>query len=116
LRGVTTRNSRTAARPLTELPVTAFAELYLYLDYLKEQLEADTQSGQFAKKKKYYATFCKNLGDGIQFYRQLATVFDTAGDPFLHALDDAELELDGLNYQYEISEPVKVGTEALQMA
>lgn len=91
------------------------AELYLYLDYLKEQLEADTQSGQFSKRKKYYDTFCKNLGDGIQYYRQLATVFDTEGDPFLHALDDAEFELDGLNYQYEISEPVKVGTEGLQV-
>jgi len=97
-------------------PHMFIAELYLYIDYLKEQLEADTQSGQFSKKRKYYDTFCKNLGDGILYYRQLAAVFDIEGDPFLHALDDAEFELDGLNYQYEISEPVKVGTEALQMA
>ncbi|MBK5272212.1 MAG: hypothetical protein JJE22_14475, partial [Bacteroidia bacterium] len=52
-------------------PHLFIAELLLYIDYLKEQLEEDDHTEQFAKKKKYYASFYNNLWDGITYYRQL---------------------------------------------
>lgn len=87
-------------------PHMFIAELYLYIDYLKEQLEADTLAGLLPKRKKYYASFFKNLNDGIRYYHHLADVSGIERTNFLSALNDAELELDGLNYQYEISEPM----------
>lgn len=89
-------------------PHMFMAELNLYMDYLKEQLEADTLAGIFPKRKKYYASFCKNLKDGIMYYHQLADVSGIERANFVRALDDAELELDGLNFQYEISESTTV--------
>lgn len=89
-------------------PHMFIAELHLYIDYLKEQLEADTLAGIFPKRKKYYASFCKNLGDGISYYHHLADVSGIERTNFLKSLNDAELELEGLHYQYEINEPIAV--------
>ena len=38
----------------TNRPHMFIAELHLYIDYLKEEMENDLQAGQFDKKKKYY--------------------------------------------------------------
>ena len=45
-------------------------ELKLYLDYLKEEIaaEAGTPSGN---RLKYYESFCANISDGIDYYREL---------------------------------------------
>jgi len=86
----------------TNRPHMFIAELYLYIDYLKEQLQDEIQSEQFSKKKKYYASFYQNLTDGITYYRQLPKMPGINRNEFLKALNDADLELTSLNYQYEI--------------
>lgn len=83
-------------------PHMFIAELYLYIDYLQEQLQDEILSEQFSKKKKYYASFYKNLKDGITYYRQLPKMPGINRDWFLKALNDADLELASLNYQYKI--------------
>jgi hypothetical protein len=81
----------------TNRPHMFIAELYLYIDYLKEQLQEDIQPEALTKTKKYHATFYQNLRDGIKYYKQLPGV--PGSDRFIEALDFAELELDTLNYQ-----------------
>jgi hypothetical protein len=84
-------------------PHMFIAELNLYIDYLKEQLEEDTLTGQYAKKKKYYVSFYQNLRDGIMYYRRLPGISATGRNLFVKALYYAGVELDSLNYQYEIN-------------
>ena len=86
----------------TNRPHMFIAELYLYIDYLKEQLQDEIQSEQFSKKKKYYASYYQNLTDGITYYRQLPKMPGINRNEFLKALNNADLELASLNYQYEI--------------
>lgn len=81
-------------------PHMFIAELYLYIDYLKEKLTADVQAGQFEKSKKYYAAFLQNLRDGIIYYMGLPCVSGTDRKSFIQSLDHAGAELDYLNYQY----------------
>jgi hypothetical protein len=82
------------------------AELYLYIDYLKEQLQEDILPEAVAKTKKYHAAFYQNLRDGIKYYKELPVVRGDDKDKFTEALDFAELELDSLNYQYSIHKEV----------
>ncbi len=83
-------------------PHMFIAELHLYIDYLKEQLEDDFHTEQFAKKKKYYRAFYKNLHDGITYYRHLQCTSDRSSNQFVKAVYYAGIELDFLNYQYAI--------------
>lgn len=83
-------------------PHMFIAELHLYIDYLKEQLEEDTSTGQFAKRKKYFVSFYQNLREGIMYYRRLPGISATDRNLFVKALYYAGVELDSLNYQYEI--------------
>lgn len=83
-------------------PNMFIAELYLYIDYLKEQIEADFHTAQFEKRKKYFSSFYKNLNDGIQYYQQLPGIAKSSRKSFLESLDSAALEMDSLNYQYEV--------------
>lgn len=78
------------------------AELHLYIDFLKEQIEEDKRLQQFEKKKKYYTSFCENMRKGISYYQKLSLHFKNHRETFLEALAHAETELDLLNYQYEI--------------
>jgi hypothetical protein len=84
-------------------PHMFIAELHLYIDYLKEQLEDDINTEQFSKKKKYYATFYQNLMNGIMYYRRLPGISATSRNKFVKALYYAETELDSLDYQFEIT-------------
>ena len=83
-------------------PHMFIAELHLYIDFLKEQLEEDIYTEQFLKRKKYYVSFYQNLINGIIYYRQLPNMPGINRNEFLKALDNAGLELTSLNYQYEI--------------
>lgn len=85
-------------------PNMFIAELNLYIDYLKEQLEDDIHTEQFSKKKKYYASFYQNLREGIKYYHRLAGIPDTGRNELVKALNYAGQELDFLNYQYAINE------------
>lgn len=83
-------------------PHMFIAELHLYIDYLKEQLEDDTRTEQFSKKKKYYSSFYQNLRDGITYYRRLHFISHIGWNRFVKALYYAGLELDYLSYRYGI--------------
>lgn len=80
------------------------AELHLYIDFLKEQINEDIQAGQFDKKKKYYTGFYQNLRHGINYYRDLPGFSEATKQKLVRDLDGAGLELDFLNYQYELNE------------
>lgn len=85
-------------------PHMFIAELYLYIDYLKEKLTEDLETGQFDRNKKYYAAFYQNLRNGISYYGCLPGVALTSREPFIKALDLTGVELDYLNYHYSINE------------
>lgn len=87
----------------TNRPHMFIAELYLYMDYLKEQLKSDILIGKFSTKKNYYISFYQNLREALVYYRQLPLSGKTGND-FFKALYYAGIELDFLNYQYEISD------------
>ena len=69
------------------------AELRLYVDYLKEQLNSDTLTGEISKKKKYYSSFCANMRNGLAYYHQLPALSESKRDQFIESLDKAEIEL-----------------------
>lgn len=79
------------------------AELYLYIDYLKDQIREDTLMDQMDKKKKFYAVFYQNLRNGINYYREMGGLEEDTKQKLLKDLDSATLEIDFLNYQYEIN-------------
>lgn len=84
-------------------PHMFIAELNLYIDYFKEELENDIRAEQFSKRKKYYTSFYQNLCNGIAYYRNLPVASNTTiRHQFIKDLDDARLEMDVLNYQYAI--------------
>jgi len=83
-------------------PNMFIAELNLYIDFLKEQLEEDGHTEQLSKKKKYFASFYQNLREGIMYYQQLPGLSGTRLKEFVKDLNFAGQELDFLNYQYAI--------------
>lgn len=83
-------------------PHMFIAELYLYIDYLKEQLSEDAHTERFEKRKKYFSAYCQNLLNGIAYYKTLPGIGGSSRKIFLEALYAAELEIAGLNYQYEV--------------
>jgi len=86
----------------TNRPHMFVAELYLYIDYFKEQLLEDLENEQYEKKKKFYIGFYQNLRTGISYYKGLIGLSDETKLKLDKDLDAASLELDYLNYQYEI--------------
>jgi len=80
------------------------AELYLYIDYLKEQLTAEFETEAFAKRKKYFNSFYQNLRQGILYYRQLPGIAASNREQFAKDLYYADKELDVLDYRYGISD------------
>ncbi|MBO9201805.1 MULTISPECIES: hypothetical protein [Niastella] len=83
-------------------PHMFIAELRLYLNYLKEQLRNDNETNGFLKNRKYYAGYCKNLKDGIAYYRQLTDLSSSRNGQFLQDLLAAEQELDNVALDYKI--------------
>ncbi len=77
-------------------PHMFIAELNLYMNYLREQLADSAAIEQDAKKKKYIASFCNNLREGIQYYRVLTGVAMSGREEFDAALQATEMELDEL--------------------
>ncbi len=79
-------------------------ELGLYINYIAEQLEIETQLGQIVKKKKYFETFFQNLRQGIQYYFALPGVAALNHTAFTRALYNAGQQLDELYERYIIAE------------
>ncbi len=84
-------------------PHMFIAELHLYIDFLKEELQEDSDKEPDAKKKKYYEAFYQNLADGITYYRQLKGISSSNHEKFIEELDHAEIELNSLNYQFSFA-------------
>ena len=84
----------------TNRPHMFIKELALYLDYLEEQLDIETQAGQMVKKKKYFSTFFQNLRQGIQYYFSLPGIAVDNHTAFAKALYEAGLRLDFLHDTY----------------
>jgi hypothetical protein len=83
-------------------PNMFIAELYLYVDYLKELLQSTTEPD--VKTKKYNALFFHNMMAGIGYYRELFNEANTKNAAFIDALNHVVIELDSLDYQYDIIE------------
>jgi hypothetical protein len=83
-------------------PHMFIAELKLYLQYLREQLEDDKRTDQLTKKKKYYTGFFNNLKNGIAYYENMADVLSAQNQRFRSDLAEADKTLDMLNEQYEM--------------
>lgn len=75
------------------------AELYLYIDFLKEQMFNTSTFLIQEKKEKYIKNFCENLRNGIAYYKQFAHIITTDIQKFISALEKTELEIDVLNYK-----------------
>lgn len=80
------------------------AEIYLYIDFLKEKIEDDRIAGTFEKNKKYYSQFYRNLKAGIVYYSQLPDMPASIHIAWQGDLSRAALELDALSYQYDFLE------------
>lgn len=89
-------------------PNMFIAELGLYINFLKEQLENDYSREPDAKRKKYYVEFFKNLQEGIAYYKNLTQAGEPNRASFIQALNLAENELNALNLQYSIHLPEKI--------
>lgn len=83
----------------TNRPHMFITELFLYIDYLKEELQNDMENGESNKKQKYYTSFYQNLRDGIIYYRNLPGLAKENRDAFLKALEDAGTALTLLSQQ-----------------
>lgn len=77
-------------------PHMFIAELHLYMNYLREQLAGSPSIEQDAKKKKYIASFCNNLREGINYYRNLTNAAASGRESFEAALQKTEEELNVL--------------------
>lgn len=86
----------------TKRPHMFIAELSLYINYLKEQLENDAGKEQDGKRKKYYYEYYDNLLKGINYYRGLLGLAITNREQFNCALDIAEQELSEINLRFSI--------------
>lgn len=83
---------RTNIMENTHRPHMFIAELQLYINYLKEELENDIEVD--SKKEKYYAAFCQNLLNGTSYYRNLAPVTTNNHQAFFDSLNRACAEVE----------------------
>lgn len=84
-------------------PHMFIAELHLYIDYLREQLEAGEKVDDLSEKQKKYCTaFYSNLLEGIEYYRNIGEL-EGKDDNFRNSLEHAAIELDVLNFRYRLS-------------
>ena len=88
----------------TDRPHMFIAELLLYVSYLKKHLEEDAGSIQNPKLKKYYSGFCRNLINGISYYRGLQQSIGLDEQNFNEALCGAENEINHIHAQYALAE------------
>ena len=88
------------------------AELNLYVNYLREQLENEPAAGPEAKRKKYYGEFFKNLHEGLQYYKNISQNINIDSGRFIKAINIAEDELNELSLHFSIDEIAKITATA----
>ncbi len=81
-------------------PHMFIAELKLYIQYYKEQLEQDLHSEPDIKRKKYLLEFYNNIRNGIEYYRQLPAGATACNDAFYEMLDEMEQMLTESNERF----------------
>ena len=83
-------------------PNMFIAELNLYVDFVKEQLENENTAEFDVKRKKYYVEFFNNLHAGINYYKNLPKTVEPDYTLFSQSLNVAADILEKLNCQYSI--------------
>ncbi|MFD1615691.1 hypothetical protein [Gelatiniphilus marinus] len=77
-------------------------ELYIYIDYLKNKLEASKASFN-KKEEKYLLNFTNNMKEGVMYYQNLfksvKNVFEDIKTSALKELDKSELTLNEINLE-----------------
>ncbi|MEO6730377.1 MAG: hypothetical protein ABIN01_04115 [Ferruginibacter sp.] len=102
-------------------PNMFIAELTLYINFLREQLENEASAELDTKRKKYYVEFFKNLIEGIAYYEKQAQKIAPASAFFLQALLLGKNELHELETKFLIcpsgqkTEEEKLNLEAVLM-
>ena len=81
------------------------AELSLYINFIKEQLENDGVLGIDAKRLKYFVEYFKNVQAGIDYYKNLPQTVAQDLDAYSESLHLAETTLEVLSIQYAIHKP-----------
>ncbi|MDN3658005.1 hypothetical protein QWZ08_20305 [Ferruginibacter paludis] len=81
---------RTNIMDVADRPNLFVAELGLYLNFIKEQLENENGKEPDVKRKRYYTEFFKNLHDGISYYKQLPATPELNYTAFMQAMHAAE--------------------------
>ncbi len=75
-------------------------ELFIYINYLEEQLIKAPVTTEDPKRNKYYRSFYEQLKNGIKYYRDMVNsanpILDDIGDKFYKGLSEAESKLDQL--------------------
>jgi len=72
-------------------------ELRMYVDYLENKL-AEFGQNQDEKQSSYYRVFRKNMQDGISYYKQLFTKYDSK---LQEMKKDVLAELENINKKLE---------------
>jgi hypothetical protein len=89
----------------TKRPHVFVKELFIYIEYLKEKIEA-AKKEMTKKEKKYLLTFIANMQTGITYYKtmftQLQHSFEEAKQEILQILDNRENSLKTLGTELEL--------------
>ena len=88
------------------------AELSLYINFVKEQLENENLTELDPRRKKYYVEYFKNLHEGISYYRNLPQSVEPDYGAFTHSLDLAEEALQVMEQPFFVVAPEKLLAEA----
>jgi len=88
------------------------AELSLYINYIKEQLENDNLTELDPKRKKYYVEYFKNLHEGIAYYRSLPQTVEPNYAAFTESLDLATQAAELMEQPFLVIAREKVLAEA----
>ena len=80
-----------------ERPHMFINELFIYINYFKEQIAERTQTITDPKRQKYLSGFLNQLMNGIKYYREMELVSngftEQASINFVNSLDTAEMQL-----------------------
>jgi hypothetical protein len=84
-------------------PHMFIAEMKIYLNYLKEELEKCAAELVDVKRKSYFQTFVRNMNDAVVYYRNLKESFIADRTEFDKELLSAEKELDSIKLTYSLN-------------
>ena len=101
---------RTNIMDYTNRPNMFIAELSLYINFIREQLENEDLAELDVKRKKYYVEYFKNMQEGIAYYKNLTVTVEPNYSAFVQSLNLAEQVLNGFAALF--NEPEKILAEA----